>query len=368
MHCSGRVFERAGLLAVVVALGLFTGCVTVGHRAIRSSRTDYNMALRQTEDEQLLLNLVRLRYRDRPFFLEATALNTQFSYAPSAQGSIALGGGSDVPTEYGLGGKIAFEEKPTVTYIPLQGADYVKRIMSAVPIETMVLLDSSGWSSERIFRVCLQRMNGLQNAPRAAGPTPHTAPDYMDFLQATRLLRELELHGGIEAMKKRVGEDTVVTVQFSEDARKTAAFQEFVRLLDLDPEAEAFKLSPEAGNGGQDRITLRARSFAGALYFLSQSVEVPPADAAAGRVTVTRDADGNPFDWNLVTEGLMRIRWSSTRPENSAVAVRYRDAWFFIDDSDLDSKSTFSMLAQLYSLQAGGSDGLAPVLTLPVGE
>ena len=74
------------------------------------------------------------------------------------------------------------------------------------------------------------------------------------------------------------------------------------------------------------------------------------------------------FDWNRVTDGLKRIRSSSARPKNAAVAVRYRDSWFFIEDSDLDSKSTFSMLAQLYSLQAGGSAGLTPVLTLPVGD
>jgi len=83
---------------------------------------------------------------------------------------------------------------------------------------------------------------------------------------------------------------------------------------------------------------------------------------------VTRDADGNVFDWTRVTAGLMRIRSNGSPPANAAVAVQYRGSWFFIDDSDLDSKSTFSMLAQLYSLQAGGSAGLTPVLTLPVGN
>lgn len=44
-----------------------------------------------------------------------------------------------------------------------------------------------------------------------------------------------------------------------------------------------------------------------------------------------------------------------------------RGSWFYIDDSDLDSKSTFSMLMQLFALQSGNSDGMTPVLTIPVG-
>jgi hypothetical protein len=50
------------------------------------------------------------------------------------------------------------------------------------------------------------------------------------------------------------------------------------------------------------------------------------------------------------------------------VAARYRGHWFFIDDSDLDSKSTFVMLSQIFSLQAGKAEGIVPVLTLPVGS
>jgi len=366
MSCSGCVQGRTMLAVVVATISVLSGCVTVGHRAIQSSRTDYNMALRQTEDEQLLLNLVRLRYRDRPFFLEATALNTQFSYVSSADGSIGFGSG--VPTAVGVGGKVAFEETPTVTYIPLQGADYVTRIMSAVPIETMVLLDSSGWSTERVLRVCVQRMNDLDNASRAGGPTPLEAPEFETFVRAARLLRELELQGGVEGAKRRVGGNTEVVLSFSPAVRDTPAFGEFTRLLELDPAADAFVLSPRPDSGGDTRISLRPRSFAGVLYFLSQAVEVPQADVEAGRVTVTRDADGNVFDWTRVTAGLMRIRSNGSPPANAAVAVQYRGSWFFIDDSDLDSKSTFSMLAQLYSLQAGGSAGLTPVLTLPVGN
>ena len=63
----------------------------------------------------------------------------------------------------------------------------------------------------------------------------------------------------------------------------------------------------------------------------------------------------------------MHIRSSPTPPENASVAVSYRDSWFYIDDSDLDSKSTFSMLGQLFAVQSGNATGMVPVLTIPVG-
>lgn len=358
--------RRLCCLVVLCGVALtLTGCITVGDRAIRTTRTNYNVALQQTEDEQLLLNLVRLRYRDRPLFLEATALTSQFAFAPSIGTSIAVGTNGD--TDGGASAGISFEERPTVTYVPLHGADYVKRMLTQVPIRTLILLDSAGWSSERVFRTCLQNMNGLDNASRAVGPTPAEAPQFRRFVEATRLLRAMEVQGSIELQYRTVGVESVPALVISPAARNSPEFREFTDLLGLDPDAGSYLVVPPDGPPAGDQIRLQPRSFSGVLYFLSQSVEVPERDLRAGRVTQTRDADGEPFDWAQVNEGLMRIRSSSDRPDDAAVAVRYRGSWFYIADSDPDSKSTFSLLAQLYALQSGDAQGVAPLLTLPVG-
>jgi hypothetical protein len=62
----------------------------------------------------------------------------------------------------------------------------------------------------------------------------------------------------------------------------------------------------------------------------------------------------------------LEIQSSSERPRDAVVAVRARGAWFFIADSDLESKSTFSLLTQLLSLQSGKVERVAPLLTLPL--
>lgn len=361
---ANRVQVRAtGAISIVCAALFLSACGSLGPTAIQGSRTDYNVVLRQTEDEQLLLNLVRLRYRDRVLFLEASALNTQFTFSGSAEASTELGPG--VAEVYGVGGRVAVEEKPTVTYTPLQGGDFVERVLSPIKLETLLLLDGSGWSSERVFRACLQQMNDVRNAPTASGPTPDEAPEYAQFLRITQLLRSLELQDLVAGARQADG--TGLVLRFLPQARALPEYQELMTLLGLDPDKLIYPVVTGIDPASGDSFRIRTRSFAGVMYFLSQSVEVPPKDIKAGRVTVTRDQNGEPFDWMQVTAGLMRIRSSASRPSNAAVAVLYRGSWFYIDDSDLDSKSTFSMLGQIFALQSGDVEKMTPVLTLPVG-
>ncbi|MHC4138400.1 MAG: hypothetical protein ACYSR1_00845, partial [Planctomycetota bacterium] len=61
-------------------------------------------------------------------------------------------------------------------------------------------------------------------------------------------------------------------------------------------------------------------------------------------------------------------RSSKQKPGNAFVAVLYRENWFYIADNDLDSKSTFLLLKQLFSLQSGQREYIGPSLTLPVGN
>jgi hypothetical protein len=346
------------LAVITSALLLLVGCTSFGPGAINASRTDYNQALRKTDDEQLLLNLVRLRYRERPFFLKLTALNTQFSFVAGA-GGVAQGGDD---LRYGVNGTVLVQETPTVTYTPLQGADVVQRLLTPIDLETIFHLDTSGWSTARAFRILLEQINGVKNATRADGPTPEIVPDFERFIEVVNLLRELELSDLYEGARSESG----LYLRFHPAALKTPAYLELTRKLELDPEVRSYPVTTLVGIRPPNTINLRFRSLLGAMYFLSQSVEVPARDLAA--VTTTRYEDGTPFDWAQVTRGLMRIHNSASPPDGAAVAVRYRDSWFYIDDTDLDSKSTFSFIGQLFSLQSSNAERPMPVLTLPVGK
>ena len=58
----------------------------------------------------------------------------------------------------------------------------------------------------------------------------------------------------------------------------------------------------------------------------------------------------------------MNVAASIERP---AVAVRYRDRWFYVNDRGLDAKSTFSLVGQLF-LHTADSANVVPLLTFPL--
>lgn len=406
-----RRFIAFACLALVVATA---SCVR-GDRYVAEAHAAYNEALRTRLDEELLLNLVRLRYRDRPLFLQVSSVIARFN----RQHDFSLGGSVNVadPVTGGasVSGLARFAETPTVTFTPLQGEDFAERLLRPIDVETIALLNRSGWSIDRLLRITVQRMNGLDNASGASGPTPAKAPNFEEFIGATRALRELQQRRAVV-----IGTETSTTVlgaalpaealtaadvlaaasaghRFEETdegavvLRSTAsqfmlrvaaseqqseATQQLRETLGLATDGTSFELISAVGEvddllgaaGERRRVVFVTRSLLGVFFFLCHAVEVPARDVDSGVITATENDDGSAFDWSQVTEGVLRIQWSQTRPQTAAVAVPYRGVWFYIDDADQTSKSTFALLAQLYALQSGDPvGGSAPVPTIPVG-
>lgn len=348
----------------LVMMGL-TSCHQAGPNAVRTGRANYNIVIQQTSSEQLLLNLVRLRYRDVPFFMEVASVSTSFHFDASASASVSLP--ESEGNIYAFGAGAGYTERPTITYTPLQGDKFVRQLMSPIDLNTILLLYHSGWSVERIFRVCLQSINGVRNAPGASGPTPDYVPKYKKFREVVSLFRKLQLKRVLD-MGQIPSEDPnnpIVEIRIDEDALEYEEVKQLCDLLVLE-RATHFPLYSEVGAKRKDRITTVPRSLMGSLFYISQSVEVPPEDERAKRVTISRDEEGNRFNWREVTGELMHIYSSRKRPHNAYLAIHYRGSWFYIKDSDLTSKSTFSLLMQLFALQVGEIKSTGPILTLPV--
>ena len=103
------------------------------------------------------------------------------------------------------------------------------------------------------------------------------------------------------------------------------------------------------------------------FFYLSHHVDAPKTHKAAGLVTVTLNQDGSEFDWGKTAGGrLFHISQSDKQPDTAFIAVPYRGQWFYLTDNDLESKSTFMLLTQLFRLQAGAAISAGPTLTLPV--
>jgi hypothetical protein len=351
---------------ILGGLSATVGCHTAGPNAVQMGRSNFNMAVEETNGQQMLLNLVRLRYRDTPFFLQVASISTTVEVKMEGIGTASIPAHGGTP--FGLEAKGLYSEKPTITYTPLQGDTFVKQLMTPIDTKTVLLLYHSGWSVSRIFNLLLQNLNGLENAPSATGPTPQHVPQYKEFKAASELLRQLQIKrrlalGFVSSDDKA----TILELMIGRDDKKSPEAKELFKLLNLNPEHKRFHLLMRIDPTRKDQIYVVPRSMMACLFYVSQCVEVPQADIDAGRVTVTRYPDGRVFDWSEVTGNLMRIRCSKLPPRNAYMKIHYRGTWFYIDDSDLDAKSTFSLLMQLFLLQAGDVKYTAPLLTLPVG-
>ncbi len=154
-------------------------------------------------------------------------------------------------------------------------------------------------------------------------------------------------------------------------AKKALALPETLKLVEilcLTPGKTHYPMLMNDMNHDPNSIGIRTRSVMGLLYYLSQSVEVPQEDVRSGRLTTTRCADGSPFCWSDIFNNLFQIKFSSKRPSDAYMSLKYRGSWFYLDDTDIESKRSYSLFKQIFAIQAGKIKIEKPILTLPLGR
>jgi hypothetical protein len=123
---------------------LASGCTTgFGPRAVQGERPDYNEKIVRSTDQEILLNLVRLRYNDSVLFLDLGSVVTQYNYSASvnAGGTVTGTGTGDATFGTGLG----YSEEPTLTYTPLRGEDFATRVLTpAAQLAHVLLPETAG--------------------------------------------------------------------------------------------------------------------------------------------------------------------------------------------------------------------------------
>jgi hypothetical protein len=186
---NNRLFANIAYLAI--ALLLIPGCNhSFGPEGLRNTHPLYNDAIVSTINEQFIQNIVRLHYRDPTFFLDVTNVADTLKLEINGglyQSSIGATSANDILK---INAGATYTTQPTISYSPLQGENFVKSMMSPITIEALLSLTGSGWNSERVFGLCVERINDLDNAPSASGPTPSTAPE--SSRSFSRLLQLME--------------------------------------------------------------------------------------------------------------------------------------------------------------------------------
>ena len=345
-----------------LSLLLLSGCKSIGPTTVARDRYDYSSSISESWKRQTLLNIVKLRYVDPPIFVDVGqivagySLETGVSAGGQISSATAVQGNSLL-----LGATGRFVDRPTITYTPLTGNKFVKALMTPLSPESVFFTVQSGWPADGVLMAAVASINGLKNQEQSIAGV--TAPDPA-FLRVLELLRNIQSSG---AVSLRVRQDdqkqqTSLLTFRAKDVNETtlAHIRELRQLLRLDPEATEFALV-FGGTAAHDKeVAVITRSLLHIMGTMAAQVDIPADDVAQGRAT-----PGLQTDSEAAARRLVRINSSSSKPSDAAVAVSYRDKWFWIDDRDLKTKRAFAFMLMLFSLADTGDKENLPLITIP---
>src|SRR5712692_9082308 len=186
-------------LEITLVLLLCAGCAAYGPSALETSRLQYNEAVKKTTEEQLLLNIVRLRYTDTPSSLAVSAIAAQFEITRNFQLTpFFVASGAEVAKTWAavlpqLG--IAGADRPTFSLTPLDDQEFTRKLFTTLPLDGLIYLAKTTWPISTVFRLYLENLNWVSNAQTASGPTPKEPPVYEDFLRGVQALQTLQDRG-----------------------------------------------------------------------------------------------------------------------------------------------------------------------------
>lgn len=345
----------AGLSLAILALN---ACKTVGPPGVLLDRFDYAEAISRSWKENMLLNLVKLRYADAPVFLDVSSIVSQYSI----QGQLTAGGqipGFNAAHPVAVGAQMIWADRPTITYQPLTGQRFTKSLLTTIKPQEIMDLVQAGWPVDVLFRVAVRSINGIQAGTRHRMIAQTEDPRFEKLLEA---MRRLQQKGAIGVRVERTGKDEaslmVISRTTDEEINKDRLFMDEV--LGIEPGLPEYHLAMGAVNSGKDEIALLTRSVIEVLTDLSFDVEVPPEHERDGRV-------GPPLSVVVQRKSGFKVSSGMTPPSDAFAAVRYESHWFWIDDRDYSSKRAISFMMVLLALSETGGGPAPPALTLSTG-
>jgi len=345
------------IILLLALSGLLASCISVGPGTIKRDHFDYTASVGETSKEQLLRNIVRLRYLEAPVFLRVSSIINQYSL----EGTVSLGAtnssgiGGQGRT---MGGTGTWTDRPTITYAPLSGSTFAQNLLTPIPPDALLALVQSGWSGEFLFRIAVRSINALKN--ESSEPTLRKAadPDFRELLELWFSLRKNRILG---LRRDNEGSQVRFFGYIDEEAVPVALSQDVVRLrelLGLDPDAFEFIISYGLIPDEPNEIALLTSSILEIMSELSWRVDIPAQHIEAGR-TLPSVVEENVFD-----RPIFHVSTSDKMPDISYVKVFERGVWFYIDDTDLVSKRTFALLQVLLSLTESSDSASGPVVTI----
>jgi hypothetical protein len=248
-------------------------------------------------------------------------------------------------------------------YSPLTGVDFLKRLMTPIPPSSVLFVLQAGYAAGRVMPIMLDSINGLTN-----GSNRLRRPVDPRFTRLVNLISEGQVADSIEMRierRKEGPESSLIVFPPRNDVTAIARRREMAKLLGLKPDLREVRVNYGSYAGKDDEIDMRTRSMLEIMLEFAAAVQVPKVDVSEGKATPGAAAAQSAAAWGGPP---MRVIVGDAAPNDAYAAVQYNRRWYWIDSSDIESKSTFAVVMLLFSIADTGAKGSAPVVTIPANQ
>jgi len=350
---------RALAIGPVAAL-LLASCSAYGPGTIERDQMDYGLSLNTSIKQQLLANIVRLRYMEAPLFVDVSSVINQYSLSGNVQAGVGFNNSFSSSNTGSLGAGGKWEDRPTITYSPISGKKFAESLLTPIPPEALFALVQSGWPAELLFRLSVSSINGVEDAVESPLYRKQADPRYRETLSIWTRLRQQGALGLRRSTSETGNAIIVLYLRKTDTSEQTRQDIDTLRAtLRLNPERNEFTLKYGLVPDSQNELAVLTSSILDLMLDLAWQVDVPQPHVDEGRTasTFVDTGLGGP---------LFTVYHSEDKPdaEYTYVAIQDRGYWYYIDDRDLVTKRTFGVLQILFSLTDAGEDARGPVVSI----
>jgi hypothetical protein len=356
-----RLYAFTPLLLILIGQA---GCQHFGPRSITADRLPYNEAIARSWKEQTLLNIVKMRYMDTPFFVDVPQVTSGYTLQGAATANASITPPVNPLASFGqqLGAALnlqgSYQDRPTISYTPQTGSQFIRNLTTPINPGSVLFLLQSGYPADVVLPLTVESINGVKNRTVSGGQLRPEDPEFRQIVQSIRK-GQMSGHVGIRVDRDKDNKDSVAFFFRDENIDPALADElaEARKILHLDPDRKDFKVTFGTTTTSPNEIAILSRSVIRVLSELATYVDVPiehlVSEIAPSLGEQENDAQA-PF----------RVLSSIEKPCDPFVAVCYEGHWFWIEKSDFRSKRTLGYLLVLLALSDTGTKESLPVITI----
>jgi len=367
---------------------LMAGCASIGPVRVHMDRGTYNNVVRDTDQEQLLMNIVRGRYLEVSQYIQVASLTASYSLSSSVTGGVSAVT-SNLPTTLtsNFAPTVSYSDTPTISYVPLSNIEFAKSLMTPVSAANFILLaHAGGYDHMMLFRLFFEQIGDVDSDLLNHSGVDYFTSEYNKFNLIMNTMSRLYLSGAFEAPRagsydKHIG----IVLRFRDHKVNTPDARKLKKLLGIPLQSKSIvflehtllgELQVKDGTliyneepKPRNMVYVRLRSIYSIIDLLGRGVQIPCHDIDAHMTRELIYPNGTRFDWSAMMRNILTVHSSETEPKQDYLVRTFmHNHWFYIKASDLASKDTFDAILRVLTLTSAvaSSNNSMPVLTIPV--